>query len=626
MKIRWLVLFLVLSVLWGCEATPEPETLPATEPEGTVVATDPTVPSGLYSPNSPLELATSGALRVFPLSDIQAREIHFLGDDLLLFSGDAHTVLTLLSGAERYIAAEAALSSRISLNDPSVAITTGSITYYDYSAHELVTLDRDLTETSRLPLPEDITGKIILSPEGQSLYYCSDDAIRILEPETGENRLLAQMNFIHQELVGIHCNGAVLECSVADPEGYFRSRFLSTQDGSLLYETDLDLNLWTNGEFYVANRNYGFLTELMIGSTQFGPSLVLTEQENPRFIPVSGANSLIFITYDTESESTLLDCLEPEAEIFRYRLCLPGNPELLSAAASPVGDLWLLLVDPDTQSHYLGLWSPQPHSESTAYRFLPLDAENAPDSSVWDECSQQVSSIRETYGIQILLHDQAADAAPWDYDLVPEYRVAFVSYQLKELEQALAMYPEGFLKKLVSGIPGGDLYICLVGEILGFPNSGALESATGIQYWDSEANACIALIPHRDLTQNLFHELFHVIESRVFCNSNIYDDWQNLNPEDFLYDFDYIDNLSRDDAILVSGQDRAFIDLYSMSYPKEDRARIMEYAMMPGNEDLFASPILQQKLRILCLGIRDAFNLKFRNAPPLWEQYLDEPI
>ena len=197
---------------------------------------------------------------------------------------------------------------------------------------------------------------------------------------------------------------------------------------------------------------------------------------------------------------------------------------------------------------------------------------------------------------------------------------------MKELADALAFYPDGFVKKIVSEIPGRNLYICLVGEIQGLPSSGALESATGIQYWDSEANAYIALIPHEDLSQNLFHELFHVIESRVYCNSNIYDDWQKLNPEDFSYDFDYLHNLSRTEAALTSGPDRAFIDLYSMSYPKEDRARIMEYAMMPGNEDLFAAPILQEKLRTLCLGIRDAFNLKFSEEPPLWEQYLDEPL
>ena len=623
MKIRWLVLFLVLSVLWGCDAPPEPETLPATEPEGTVVATDPTVPSGLYSPDSPLELATSGALRVFPLSDIHARNIRFLGEDLLLFSGDGHTVLTVLSGAERYIAAEAELPCRISPEDPSCLITADRITYYDSASHGLVTLDRDLTEISRIPLPEDITGRVALSPDCSCLYYCTDDAIRILDPESGESRLLIRMDFVQQELVDIHCDGTVLECSVADPEGYFRTRFLSTQDGSLLYETDQDLTVHTSGDFYFSARNHGFLTELIAGSAGYDPSLLLTKHENPRFLPVSGTASPLLMTYDTENDSLQLDFYDLESGVFRHQLRIPGTPELINAAVNSGGDLWLLFFDPGSQSYYLGLWSPQSAPEDAASLLLPLQPASP---SLLDECTGRASAISEKYGIQILLLDQAADAAPWDYDLIPEDRIAFITYQLKELEQTLALYPDGFLKKLVAEIPGGNLYICLVGEILGLPNSGALESATGIQYWDSEANAYIALIPHGDLAQNLFHELFHVIESRVYCNSNLYDDWQKLNPEDFSYDFDYLHNLSRTETALISGADRAFIDLYSMSYPKEDRARIMEYAMMPENEDIFASSILQQKLRTLCLGIRDAFNLKFPEEPPLWEQYLDTPI
>lgn len=55
---------------------------------------------------------------------------------------------------------------------------------------------------------------------------------------------------------------------------------------------------------------------------------------------------------------------------------------------------------------------------------------------------------------------------------------------------------------------------------------------------------------------------------------------------------------------------RSFVDTYSMSYPKEDRARIFEYAMTAGNEPLFAASPLQYKLKMLCQGIREAFGLK----------------
>ena len=58
-----------------------------------------------------------------------------------------------------------------------------------------------------------------------------------------------------------------------------------------------------------------------------------------------------------------------------------------------------------------------------------------------------------------------------------------------------------------------------------------------------------------------------------------------------------------------------------MSFPREDRARILEYAMTPGNEAVFASETMQRKLATLCQGIRQAFDLE-ADQICLWEQYL----
>ena len=64
------------------------------------------------------------------------------------------------------------------------------------------------------------------------------------------------------------------------------------------------------------------------------------------------------------------------------------------------------------------------------------------------------------------------------------------------------------------------------------------------------------------------------------------------------------------------------MDTYSMSFPKEDRARILERAMEQGNEALFASPAMQAKLSCLCQAIREAYGLKKSPETFRWEQYL----
>ena len=129
-----------------------------------------------------------------------------------------------------------------------------------------------------------------------------------------------------------------------------------------------------------------------------------------------------------------------------------------------------------------------------------------------------------------------------------------------------------------------------------------------------------------ELEQSFFHAMMQVIETRVLSVCTAYYDWDKLNPPDFQYDNDYITNLKRDEPLLISGDSRVFIDYFSMSFSREDRARIFSYACLPGNAGVFAPEIMRQKLEVLCDGIRQAFALP--EGAYLWEQYLqtDKPV
>ena len=123
--------------------------------------------------------------------------------------------------------------------------------------------------------------------------------------------------------------------------------------------------------------------------------------------------------------------------------------------------------------------------------------------------------------------------------------------------------------------------------------------------------------------QALYHELFHAMETHIFNNSIAFDQWETLNPSGFAYAYGYAANEQRDSGIYLQKEYRAFVDAYSMSFPKEDRARIFEYAMLEGMEDLFQFPALQAKLQAVCAGLREAYSLKTHPDPLPWEQYLD---
>ena len=116
------------------------------------------------------------------------------------------------------------------------------------------------------------------------------------------------------------------------------------------------------------------------------------------------------------------------------------------------------------------------------------------------------------------------------------------------------------------------------------------------------------------------------METHILNESIAFDQWNALNPSGFEYDYDYQANAQRDAGVYLRGENKAFIDTYSMSFPKEDRARIMEYAMLPGNQELFRSEILQKKLLTLCQGIREAYGLKKSEEVFVWEQYLEKSL
>ena len=63
-----------------------------------------------------------------------------------------------------------------------------------------------------------------------------------------------------------------------------------------------------------------------------------------------------------------------------------------------------------------------------------------------------------------------------------------------------------------------------------------------------------------------------------------------------------------------------FIEDYSRTYPREDRATIMECAMLELDAMFVAASYRQAKLNYLCECIRDAFDTTEWPAETVWEK------
>ena len=187
-----------------------------------------------------------------------------------------------------------------------------------------------------------------------------------------------------------------------------------------------------------------------------------------------------------------------------------------------------------------------------------------------------------------------------------------------DLQQALEHFPKDFFRKAAAWTEN-PLHIVLVRGIYGEPDEGTLSSAPSV-FYQLEGKLHLALSLWSDLERAFYHGAAHLIETPILSNCTAYYEWNTMNPEGFLYDNDYIANQNRQDEQYLQPGNQYFIDMYSMSFATEDRARILEYACLPGNEGYFSSPVLQEKLKRIAGGIRKTFDLP--EGSYLWEQYL----
>ena len=623
MNQKWLVILLAL-LLCGCRNQQTPsETDGVSVPA--IAVTEPTVPVGFYAPDSPAEKETGGVIKAFPLGAEDAVGIRFLGEDILLFSGHDLTTLTLLSGDSKYVKAQLQLSCSVQPEDPAVVVDDYGVAYIDHQNRTLFRLNGQLEEVSRIALPEGC-GTPALTADRRLLYYCTEDALRVMNLETGLDRLLREMAFPVQELTALHCNDTVLQCRVIYSDGQPHTLFLSADTGVLLHESTEDIPLWTSGDFYTAFHMDGIYPEWLTGTGSCEPQVLIPETEPSLFLPVPELQSML--TYRAEADGfAQLECYHLESGYRTAQLTVSGLSEPASIQWHPEQNiLWFLATDAATGQSTLYAWDLNRATTETGTYLQPRCTSEQPDPEGLAQCSAIARRISIKHGVHILLWTEATAFQPWDYTLEAEYQVPLLRRRLEELDAVLSDYPEGFLERAASGTGIGRLSICLVRSINGRPDTGALESAMGLQFWDDKARSYLAITLGPDMAQHLYHELFHIIDSRVLSTSDAYDTWSKLNPKGFSYDPRFTTSRSGEGRSYLDPENRYFIDLYAMCYPKEDRARIMEYAMLDVQEDLFRSAPMQEKLRKLCLGIREAFGLEQEPDIYRWEQYLDTPV
>lgn len=618
---RLFCLLLILLTLCGCGSeTPETEA----PTEETIAA--PTEPSGSYDPDSTVEMFAEGAVRAYPQSIPEIYSIAAAGSDVLVFSGMGSTTLTRLSGENLFRIAETQLDVEIYPNNPSVLITEDRIVYYDYNTNEMVYLDETFREFNRLEVPEDITGSPVMSADCAELYYCTENSIRVLDVESGISRLLKEATYHTQYVNGLLMDDTVLQCTVSDGDSQWSILYLNVETGELLAETVNDTTVFSGAGMYYAYTYEGGNQTMIFGEAGERTRAVLPAVSNAgtaQFLPEDNA----VLGYAQREGRWTLDYYDLLTGRMAYSVPIPESVTPWFFTTDSENDRIYFLSHGDAESETIYRWDVQsnPTDDETVYTDYWYTQDN-PDVEGLAACQAQADALSQRYGLDIRIWETAAEVQPWDYALTIEHQVPAIETALAQLEQLLANFPEDFFIKAMEGMEDGALHLCLVRSLTGSQETGSLVAASGIQFWDGN-DAYVVIALGDGFEKAFYHELFHAIETRVLSRSIAYYRWDELNPKGFTYDNDYITNQSRDGSqYLDDDTTRSFIDTYSMSFVKEDRARVFEYACTEGNENYFLSRTMQKKLRTICEGIREAYGLEQSEEVFLWEQYLESPL
>ncbi|MDO5409557.1 MAG: hypothetical protein Q4F21_03775 [Lachnospiraceae bacterium] len=301
---------------------------------------------------------------------------------------------------------------------------------------------------------------------------------------------------------------------------------------------------------------------------------------------------------------------------------------------------------------------------------LPQTAqlERESEKTVKQKLKQEWNELESEFGIDLLTTAEAMkkpDSSGYHLEKIGSIMDKWDA--VSTLKQFLETMPAGMMKEIVAGI-GNPLEICFSSTITGESDEGNLNSAGAyVTFWYDEkiqdfiTRMTADVTIKTDLLRNMSHEFLHLMEEHFTdCEFEIYNEeekglkvisaeekarqdilrdweskWEKMSPsESYFYDYDesvwaYEENEL--DYIYTDGKSMKkvyFIDSYSRTYPKEDRARIFEYLYMAGfGQELptcFESPHIRKKAVYLCELIRCCYSSVDSETRNPWEAALSD--
>lgn len=517
-------------------------------------------------------VGSEGNLWQLPSETVDSAQIRQLLDTeegLLLRDGG---MLTLLSWEDLSVKAEATLET----GDLARArVLNEGIGVADPERGMVTILDFDLTPADAVP--GEAGGEAwLLSPDGETVYILDRESISARGPEADTVREL-----LRSRMLTVVALTDERLCAVA------------------VGEKDL-MNHW-----YEVDLTDGTLTELE-GSRMIALQEGLLPQSNGAYLRVDGQT---VTQYDADGGFVSI-CALPES------LGVPGRDFVWSERWQG----WFFLAYGEAGCRLL-FWDPAVQTQSEDVQIHP---EQVPEGSLLpQELYDRARELSERFDLDIRIAERAARGYNnYNSEILADAEVT--AHALDVLEATLSQYPEGFFTQLKYG-NRHTVRIELV-DALSAKSGKDVSSTTSAFTTRTDRYSMIVLNGQRIREAVIFHELSHIIDKCLAWDSQLREDalyseegWMALQPEGFEYAGSYANAPESTTKFYDSGY---FVRAYSCVSATEDRAVMLEKAIL-GDQSVFdANPHLMPKLEYYCAGIRDTFDTTGWPEVTIWERLL----
>ncbi|MDE6025571.1 MAG: hypothetical protein K2G45_08965 [Lachnospiraceae bacterium] len=528
--------------------------------------------------------------------------------------------------------AKSELPDGIYANNGVFVTTGGMVAVCNQMSGDIYLLNEDLSEYDRISFGQsDMLIKYVSQDLSRIIYedyetgtVCSYDSA------TGEKVILYgddKEEGVFYYVSGVYeADNCVLIGKSREGDAEPDCRLIRMDTGEVVqsYTTDLS-KLEVAENFYIAYCGVGCLTEIVFGNVNSDTPEILAfaDYEEYDYRYTDAENKVVISRKERiagDEKQAVLSFYRLDLGLKQYELTVPHsdtefvsdfmtyieNDELvifeMIGASSGTVYVWDLLAENSAcgdEKNYVCKWQ----------------GKNPADEDEMEELRGQAQEIGERHGVEIYIGDAVKECTTDTYEYVTTDNVVRIRQALSILDRALERYPDGMLAQLDDDF-GGVLKIYLAGDILPADDM-SIDTAVGVQntLWE-DTHLVLDINSVYDYESAIYHEIFHAIENHLnITDEGCIDDvmWDSYNPPDFVYDYDYIENQGSDDFTYVVGDTEEpvyFIDIYSKSFPLEDRARVMEYAMMEEKlqTGYFSGEHLRNKVKYLSNQIRAGFD------------------